>query len=116
MRRFYFDRREDLTGTSGTGAVAEGVEFTDGTVVLRWLTALASTAVYRNIEECEAIHGHGGATNLVWVDDEPSVPPVVPAPPNPNPLGPDPNRPVTGSRRLRPTGRRAMPNRPSRNR
>ena len=30
MRRFYFDRQTDVSGTSGTGAVVEGVQFGDG--------------------------------------------------------------------------------------
>jgi hypothetical protein len=75
VRRFYFDRQTDVSGASGTGAVCEGTVFSDGTVVLRWLTALSSIAVYRNIEDASAIHGHDGSTNLVWVDDEPSLPP-----------------------------------------
>ncbi len=75
MRRFYFDRQTDVSGMSGTGAVCEGVQFSDGSVVLRWLTSLSSTTLYRSIEDAIAIHGHQGATNLVWVDDLPSTPP-----------------------------------------
>ena len=74
MRRFYFDRQTDVSGTSGTGAVVEGVQFSDGSVYLRWMTSLTSWAHYRSIEECVLIHGHGGATNLVWVDEVPSEP------------------------------------------
>jgi hypothetical protein len=74
MRRFYFDRQTDVSGTSGTGAVVEGVQFSDGSVYLRWMTHLSSWAHYRSIEECVEIHGHGGATNLVWVDEVPSDP------------------------------------------
>jgi hypothetical protein len=74
MRRFYFDRQTDVSGTSGVGAVVEGVRFSDGTVVIRWLTVLNSIAIYKSIEDCVAIHGHDGATNLMWVDHEPSVP------------------------------------------
>ena len=76
MRRFYFDRQTDVSGTSGTGAVVEGVQFGDGRVVLRWLTTLSSLAIYDSIEECIYIHGHDGSTNLHWVDDEPSIPPA----------------------------------------
>lgn len=74
MRRFYFDRQTDVSGTSGTGAVVEGVQFSDGSVYLRWMTHLTSWAHYRSIEECIEIHGHDGATNLVWVDEMPSDP------------------------------------------
>lgn len=76
MRRFYFDRQTDVSGTSGTGAVVEGVQFSDGTVVLRWLTYLSSISIYKSIEDCIEIHGHDGSTNLHWVDDEPSQPPT----------------------------------------
>lgn len=70
MRRFYFDRTTDVSGTSGTGAVAEGVQFSDGRVALRWITAgsPSSTVVYDSIDDAEAIHGHGGGTKVVWID------------------------------------------------
>lgn len=35
MNRFELVRDVDVTGISGTGVVAEGVEFSDGTVALR---------------------------------------------------------------------------------
>jgi hypothetical protein len=76
MRRFYFDRQTDVSGTSGTGAVVEGVQFSDGQCVVRWLTFLSSVAIYKNIENCVTIHGHDGSTDLHWVDDEPSAPPT----------------------------------------
>ena len=75
MRRFYFDRQTDVGGASGTGAVCEGVELSDGRVVLRWLTSLSSLAIYGSIEDAIAIHGHDGSTDLHWVDAEPSTPP-----------------------------------------
>jgi hypothetical protein len=74
MKRFYFDRQTDASGASGTGSVVEGVQFSDGTCVVHWLTAISSIGIYESIEDAIAIHGHGGATNLVWMDDIPSVP------------------------------------------
>lgn len=79
FRRFLLQRDVDLTGLSGTGVVAEGVEFSDGTVVLRWLDidhdsenykrgVRPTTVVQENIEAVEALHGHGGATYIVWKD------------------------------------------------
>lgn len=68
MRRFELHRAVDETGVSGTGVVAEGVEFTDGTCAMRWRTGTASTAVYATTEDVVTIHGHSGATRLVWVD------------------------------------------------
>lgn len=68
MRRFHLVRDTDLTGISGTGRVVEGIEFSDGTCVTRWLTDTTSSGVYACIADVEAIHGHGGATRVEWVD------------------------------------------------
>ena len=63
---FYLDREEDATGVSGTGVVAEGVQFSDGSCVLRWLTGVRSTVFYNSIADVDYIHGHKGATKIVW--------------------------------------------------
>ena len=76
MRRFYFVRQTDVSGTSGTGAVCEAVLLSDGRVILRWLTYLSSIAIYNSLEDAIAIHGHDGQTDVIWVDEEPSTPPV----------------------------------------
>jgi hypothetical protein len=76
MRRFYFIRQMDVSGFSGTGAVVEGAQFSDGSVHVRWLTFLSSESRFQSIDDAIAIHGHDGATNLVWVDDVASEPPV----------------------------------------
>lgn len=68
MRCFLLDRREDVTGVSGTGIVAEGVQFSDGTAVIRWHGAHATTTVHTSLESVKAIHLHGGRTALVWVN------------------------------------------------
>lgn len=70
MRRFVFQRNEDVSGTSGTGIVAEGIQFTDGTVAVRWRSMMASHVIYQNVHAAEHIHGHGGATVLKWLDQE----------------------------------------------
>jgi hypothetical protein len=68
-RRFVLQRDEDETGVSGVGQVAEGVEFTDGRVALRWIVGEhRSTVTWDNIDNVEAIHGHNGRTRIVWVD------------------------------------------------
>lgn len=67
-RRFHLIRNEDATGVSGTGTVAEGIEFTDGSVSLRWLTTTTSTAIYNSVQDVETIHGHGGRTLVQWID------------------------------------------------
>lgn len=67
-RRLYLYQRTDVSGVSGTGIVAHGVEFNDGTVVLRWEGTHPSTAVWADLNTAMAVHGHGGATAVVWVD------------------------------------------------
>lgn len=69
MRRFVLQRKEDFSGVSGTGNVAQGVEFDDGSVAMRWLTATASTAFYDSMPDVVAIHGHEGRTVPVFIDD-----------------------------------------------
>lgn len=69
MRTFRLIRLIDDSGVSGTGLVAEGVAFSDGTCALRWCTRYRSTAIYPSVEELEAIHGHQGHTVIEWVED-----------------------------------------------
>jgi len=67
---FYLERIEDPSGVSGTGKVAEGVRFSDGPCVLRWLTATSSIAIYDSLEDLEKIHGHDGKTRIVLLGGE----------------------------------------------
>ena len=50
MKRFVLDRREDETGVSGTGYIAEGVLFDNGKCALAWLSRYHSVTVFDNIE------------------------------------------------------------------
>jgi len=70
MRAFELHRDVDETGVSGTGVVAEGIEFSDGVVCLRWLTEWPSSVVHyeRGMASVEAIHGHNGKTRIVLVN------------------------------------------------
>lgn len=71
-RRFVLKRHADVTGVSGIGIVAEGVEFSDGTVALRWTSAWPTSVVFhdKGIEAVEAIHGHNGATEIAYLDTD----------------------------------------------
>lgn len=69
MRRFVLQRDTDVTGTSGIGVVAEGVEFSNGAVVIHWISQLESTNVYANAKVLETLHGHNGNTIIVWLDN-----------------------------------------------
>lgn len=70
MKLFELVRLEDATGISGTGVVAQGVQFDSGKCVMQWLTKINSTAVYDSIQDLEAIHGHGGKTVIQWKLDK----------------------------------------------
>lgn len=76
VRRFALHRVTDETGISGTGRVAEGVQFSNGWCAMVWLTAHTSCAFYTSIDEVTAIHGHAGKTHIVF--DDPEVKEVCP--------------------------------------
>jgi hypothetical protein len=78
MRTFRLIRDEDPTGISGTGSVAEGVEFDDGTVAMRWEGPIQrdwgliepTTVLHPNIANVENLHGHNGVTHIEWEDSD----------------------------------------------
>lgn len=70
MRRFHLRRFEDVSGLSGTGIVAEGVEFANGEVCMCWLGTYRIVENAPNIHTIEAIHGHGGKTVVEWEDPD----------------------------------------------
>lgn len=63
---FVLHRDSDPTGISGTGLVAEGCEFEDGTVVLRWAGETPTTVIHVNMASVRRLHLHGGATRIVY--------------------------------------------------
>lgn len=69
MRTFNLVRKEDVSGVSGTGVVAEGVEFHDGQVVMSWFGRHHTIEVAPNISDIEAIHGHEGRTVIEWLSN-----------------------------------------------
>lgn len=68
MRRFLLVRSEDVSGTSGTGVVAERVEYSNGQVSIHWISQLESVNVYANRKVLESLHGHDGRTVVEWID------------------------------------------------
>lgn len=65
---FLLVRDEDVSGVSGTGIVAEGVSFTDGSAALRWTSAWPTSVVFheRGMDSIRAVHGHDGRTRVEW--------------------------------------------------
>jgi hypothetical protein len=70
MRLFELHRDIDSSGVSGTGIVAQGVEFDNGQCAMSWLSQWTSVALYPDIETLEAIHGHNGNTRVVWLESD----------------------------------------------
>ena len=66
MKTFKLVRTVDLSGISGVGNVAEGVEFHDGQIVISWFGRYHSVAVYPNINTLIEVHGHDNTTKVVW--------------------------------------------------
>jgi hypothetical protein len=88
MRSFTMYRR-DMSGTTHDASQKnapdqpqfEGVEFTDGSVAIRWLTAKRSTAVWSSMDDMLAIHGHPEyGSELHWHEPPASLPTVQTSP------------------------------------
>lgn len=68
-RSFLLYRRTDPSGISGTGVIAVGALFCDGTVALHWLGEYDSTAIWPGpdgLAKVTAVHGHDGATVVLF--------------------------------------------------
>jgi len=66
MRSFSLVRAEDVSGSSGTGTVAHGIELHDGQVLLKWNRPPYSTAIYRDLHSMLLVHDHGGRTEVLF--------------------------------------------------
>lgn len=69
MRKFVLKRKEDVSGVSGIGVVAEGVQFHDGQCVMSWFGQYHTLEVSPDIDSIKAIHGHEGKTLVEWIED-----------------------------------------------
>jgi hypothetical protein len=74
MKIYYMKRNVDVTGTSGTGLVAEVVVFNNGKAVVSWnggfnAIGVSSTVVYDSLDDVIKVHGHDGNTELVSVGE-----------------------------------------------
>lgn len=69
MKLFRLVREIDYSGISGTGIVAEGVEFDTGVVVMQWCVAErpSSIAVFGDMADVRELHGHRGATRIEYL-------------------------------------------------
>lgn len=69
MRIFHLIRKEDVSGVSGTGIVAEGVIFQNGKCVLSWKGDKSSVNIYESLDEMMKVHGHEGKTTYKTMAD-----------------------------------------------
>lgn len=69
-RTFDLVRYHDVSGVSGEGIVAQGVQFADKTVAVRWHGQHPSTAVWGSVEAMLAVHGHNGLTVVRFHDGD----------------------------------------------
>jgi len=65
MKAFYLLRHEDVHSNSGTGVVAEGVIFWDGTGCFTWLTHEKTVTTFTSIQTIRRLHSHGGRTEVI---------------------------------------------------
>ncbi|MEU1373014.1 hypothetical protein ABZ442_05030 [Streptomyces triculaminicus] len=68
-RTFVLQRDVDHSGVSGTGVVADGCLWPDGTATIRWRGPRPSTVHWQRLDDAIAVHGHGGATRIIWTDE-----------------------------------------------
>ncbi len=73
---FVLRRDTDISGYSGTGDIADGVVFADGTVAMHWRGRdgrATGTVVAPDLRHIVEPHGHDGLTRVVWVAGGPAV-------------------------------------------
>jgi hypothetical protein len=68
VRDFILIRDKDITDKSGTGVVAEGVVFTDGFAILKWLREPYALGIYETLEALISVHGHEGNTHVEFIE------------------------------------------------
>jgi len=71
-RIYLLVRKEDVSGISGVGVIAQVVEFSDGRAVMHWPENKAeekpeTTTVFPDLRAIRKLHGHGDKTVLVKI-------------------------------------------------
>lgn len=68
IKPFYLLRHADINGLSGTGVVAVGVVYPNGRAHMQWVSFKTSFEMHDSVENLIDIHGHNGATQLIYGD------------------------------------------------
>ena len=64
MNIYRLIRDTDISGVSGTGHIADAVEFESGKVVVSSRVSPYSLSIHNNLEAAIQVHGHNGATRF----------------------------------------------------
>lgn len=67
-RRFWLIRRQEDSGTRGSGTVAEGAVWTTGQVTLHWPGQLVVTSHWASLDDLLATHGDRTQATVEWLD------------------------------------------------
>lgn len=73
MRRFQLNRIQDVTGISGTGVIANGVEHVPGGVCTLFWLKHETTGQYPSIEKLQAIHCYNNNASIQWIDPDHTI-------------------------------------------
>ena len=65
--RFKLARTVDVTGISGTGDIAYGVQYPDQSCALFWLKH-GTHGYYKNISQLREIHCYNDNARVIWLD------------------------------------------------
>jgi hypothetical protein len=73
-RLFVLRRHVDVSGVSGTGVIADGAEWPDGTASIRWRGEHPKIDFAdRGVPTLHFVHGHSGSTEVEYLDQDPAA-------------------------------------------
>lgn len=58
---------------SGTGYVAEGIQFHDGEIVVSWYGKHHIFECPKDLKTWLKVHGHDGLSKIIWIDKKGTV-------------------------------------------
>lgn len=68
IRRFHIKRDIDVSGISGTGIVADGIQWHDGMCTIHWRGKHPTDNTHLSLQSVMDIHCHEGASKIIFDD------------------------------------------------